>query len=257
MHRLNDICYRFMVLSLFFFSSAVHAQSPEEIAVQAEKAYNQKDYKLAIKNYETILAGGYESMRLYYNLGNAYFRNNEIAPAIYYFEKAKKLSPHNEDILFNLEVANSKLVDKIEQVPELFYKRWWKALLNISDINTLAIMTLIFLAIGIVLFAVYFISLKLIVKKIGFFGGLTFIALFGLMFIGTTQRNHYNSNHHEGIIFAPTVNIKSSPDEKSKDIFVLHEGTKVTLLDVLNDWHEIQIVNGSKGWIKASDFKQI
>lgn len=245
------------LLLVLSFYTAGFAQAPEDLAIQAEKAYNMKDYKLAIKKYESIIAGGYESTKLYYNLGNAYFRNNEFTPAILFYEKAHKLSPHNEDIIFNLEVANSKLIDKVEQVPELFYKRWWKSLLNMTDINTLAFLTIVLLALGLSMFVVYFISTKLIINKIGFFGGIAFVTLFGLSLLVAAQRNHYNTKHHQGIIFAPTVNIKSSPDEKSKDIFVLHEGTKVTLLDILNDWHEIRIENGSKGWIKASQYKLI
>lgn len=245
------------ILLILITSTSIAAQSVEEIATKAAKYYDSKDFKAAIASYEKIIAGGYESTKLYYNLGNAYFRNNEYAPAILYYEKALKLSPHNEDILFNLEVANSKLIDKVELVPELFYKRWWKSILNITDIDTLATLNIIFLAIGLILLTLYFVTVKTLQKKFGFFGGIFFIILFSLSIAVSAQRNHYNTEHHQGIIFAPTVNIKSSPDEKSKDIFVLHEGTKVTVLDALNDWHEIRIGNGSKGWIKATDYRLI
>lgn len=252
-------CRKIAVLVATILLVAFHAagQNPEQLAVQATKAFNTKQYPEAIKLYSKIIAGGYESYALYYNLGNAYYRNNEPAEAILYYEKALKIAPNNEDIKHNIGVVNSNLTDKVEKVPELFYKRWWKLILNMMDIDSLAILTIMLLTLALTLIAVYVAIPNLLIRKISFWSGVTLLLFFGVGVTAASQRNHYLNGQHEAIVFTQTVNIKSSPDENSKDIFVLHEGTKVTLLDVVANWQEIRIANGSVGWIKASDIRKI
>jgi len=252
-------CKKIAVLVATILLVAFHAvaQNPEQEAAQAAKAYNLKQYSEAIALYEKIIDGGYESYALYYNLGNAYFRNNEIAPAIFYYEKGLKLAPHNEDIIHNIEVVNSKLIDKVEMVPELFYKRWWKQVLNFMDIDTLATLNIILLTLALILIAIYIALSNILIRKISFWTGISLLFIFSIGVVAASQRNHYLNEQHEAIIFIQTVNIKSSPDENSKDIFVLHEGTKVTLLDMVAEWQEIRIANGSTGWIKVSDIRKI
>lgn len=252
-------CKKIAVLVATILLAAFHgfAQSPEQLSEQAAKAYNQKQYPEAIALYEKIIAGGSESYSLYYNLGNAYFRNNENAEAVLFYEKALKLAPNNEDIKHNIEVVNSKLIDKVEMVPELFYKRWWKQLLNLMDIDVLATLNILFLTTALILLAIYIAVSNLLIRKISFWTALALLLFFSIGVAAASQRNHYLNAQHEAIIFIQNVNIKSSPDENSKDIFVLHEGTKVKLLDVVADWQEIRIANGSTGWIKASDIRKI
>ncbi len=252
-------CKTIIVLLATLMVSSFHlvAQNPGQLAAQAAKEYNSKAYTEAISTYSKIIAGGYESYALYYNLGNAYFRTNELAEAVYYYEKALKFAPHNEDIIHNIEVVNSKLTDKVEKVPELFYKRWWKGVLNLMSIDTFATVNILLLSLSLLLFALYIALPGLLIRKISFWGGLFLLLLFTIGAIAASQQNHYLNNHHEAIIFTETVNIKSSPDENSKDIFVLHEGTKVTLLDLVAEWQEIRIANGSIGWIKNSDIRKI
>ena len=252
-------CKKIAVLIAVMLLAAFHSysQSPDQLAVQAAKEYNSMHFPAAIKLYEKIIEGGYESYALYYNLGNAYFRNNETAQAILYYEKALKLSPNNEDIKHNIEVINNKLTDKVEKIPELFYKRWWKYVINLMDIDMLAALNIVLLTLALLLLTFYIAIPNLMIRKFSFWAGVTLLLFFSLGVIAASQRNHIITSNHEAIVFAPTVNIKSSPDENSKDIFVLHEGTKVTLMDIVAEWQEIRISNGSVGWIKASDIKKI
>lgn len=243
--------------TILLFAFRAHAQNPEQLAQQAAKAYNNKQYPEAINLYEKIVSAGYESAGLYYNLGNAYFRTNEMAPAVWYFEKALKIEPNNDNIKNNIDVVNSKLADKVETVPELFYKKWWKGLVNYFTLSTMAILNIVFLTISLILIALYISLSQLLFRKIAFWSGLFFFIFFCIGSIAASQRNHYINNEHQAIVFEPTVNIKSSPDENSKEIFVLHEGTKVTLLDVVADWQEIKIANGSIGWIRSSYLRKI
>ena len=246
----------FIAMLLLVAFQAV-SQNPEQLAAKAAKSYNNLQFADAIAQYEKIISSGYESYSLYYNLGNAYFRNNELAHAVLNYEKALKIAPNNENILHNIGVVNSKLVDKVETIPELFYIRWWKQLLNLMDIETQSILNIVLFTFGLSLIAVYIAANNLAIRKISFWTGIAFLLLFGVGSIAASQRNHYLTEHHEAIVFSQTVNIKSSPDENSKDIFVLHEGIKVTLLDVVADWQEIRIANGSVGWIKTLDIKKI
>ncbi len=246
-----------MIATILLVAFQAIAQNPDALAAQAAKAYNSKQYTEAISLYEKIIAGGNESYALYYNLGNAYFRTNENAQAVYFYEKALKLAPNNEDIINNIEVVNSKLTDKVETVPELFYKRWWKEIVNLMSLNTLALINIVLLTLALLLIAGYIASSNILVRKISFWTGISFFLLFSVGILAASQRNHYLKNKHQAIVFAQTVNIKSSPDDNSKDIFVLHEGTKVTLLDKVADWQEIRISNGSIGWIRSSDIKEI
>jgi tetratricopeptide (TPR) repeat protein len=252
-------CKNIVVLAAAILLLAFHAtgQSPEQTAAQAAKAYNSKQYTEAIAAYTKIIAGGYESYSLYYNLGNAYFRNNELAQAVLYYEKALKLEPNSEDVQYNIEVVNSKLVDKVEKVPELFYKKWWKQLVNMLSIDTLALVSILLLTLSLLLIAIYIAAVNIMIRKICFWSGAILLLTFGISVTAASQRNHYIVNQHEAIVFTANVNIKSSPDENSKDIFVLHEGIKVILLDEVSQWQEIRIANGSVGWIKNSDLRKI
>jgi len=246
-----------LVATILLVAFQAVAQDNEQLAAQAAKAYNTRHYPEAIAKYEKIIDGGYESYALYYNLGNAYFRNNETAQAILYYEKALKIAPNNEDIKHNIEVVNSKLNDKVEMVPELFYKRWWKMILNMMDIDVLAVVNIILFTLALLFIAIYIAVSNILIRKFSFWTGISLMFLFGIGVLAASQRNHYLNNQHEAIVFMPTVNIKSSPDDNSKDIFVLHEGTKVKLLDIVAQWQEIRIANGSVGWIKTSDIRKI
>jgi len=249
--------YFLLAVTTLLITSYAAGQSPEQTAIQAAKAYNNKQFKAASELYEKIIASGYESYAVYYNLGNACYRNNEPTKAILYYEKALKIEPNNEDILHNVEVINSKAADKMDRVPELFYKRWWKNIVNSTDLNTLSILTILLISFSLLSFSFYIASANIVLRKTGFWLGITFLVLFAVGMVAASQRNHYLVNSHEAIVFEPTVNIKSSPDENSKDIFVLHEGTKVTLLDEVAEWQEIRISNGSIGWIKSTDLRKI
>lgn len=248
----------FLTILLFLTGvQKVAAQNPDALAQQAAKAFTAHQFEASIVLYNKIVAQGYESAALYYNLGNAYFRNNQLPEAVLYYEKALKLSPNDEDIRHNIGVVNSKLTDKVEQVPELFYKRWWKSLSNSMNINTLGIVNLVLLTISLLLIIVYIVSNMVIIKKLSFWSACVLFLLFITGSLAASHRQHYLKNQHEAIVFSPTVNIKSSPDANSKDIFVLHEGTKVKLLDEVANWQEIRIANGSTGWILNNELRKI
>lgn len=245
------------IISLLSLTVAVFAMDYRLTITQANKAYSDGLYTNALELYKQVIKDGYESADLYYNIGNVYYKMNDFTSAILFYERAKKLNPGSEDIEYNLKVANSKISDKIEPIPELFYRRWYTSLARQFSADTWAKMGIIVFILSLVLAAFYVISRILFVRKLGFWLGivLLFLSAFCLLF---AYQNFSNlKNQTEAIIFAPTVTIKSSPDDKSIDLFVLHEGTKVQLLDQIGNWFEIKIVNGSIGWLPASSVERI
>jgi tetratricopeptide (TPR) repeat protein len=242
---------------LLFLACLTYATESQVVIAKANKAYNDGLYPLAIEQYKAVLKSGLESPELYYNLGNAFYKQNDYASAILYYEKAMKLDPSSEDINFNLNVTNSKIADKIEPLPELFYKRWYRSVVEMMPVDSWAWKGIIFLVIALSGGALYYISRRLLLRKIGFWTGLVclFCSVFSLSFAYQGYQTYRNNK--EAVIFTPTVTLKSSPDEKSIDLFVLHEGTKVRVIDNIGTWYEIRIPNGSVGWLPVSSVERI
>lgn len=238
-------------------SSYANTDKQEALAKQAATAYQQKAYGQAIGLYQQILASGYESAPLYYNLGNACYRNNDIASGILYYEKALKLSPNDDDVQFNLEIARSRLLDKVDKVPELFFVKWWNGLVQMAGSGAIAIASLLALALTLVSALGFLTSANMLLRKTGFYAGMVSLLLWLLLLAISYTRYSLGLHSREAIVFDQVLNVKSSPDENSKDIFVLHEGTKVRLEDELGAWVEIKIDNGNKGWVKPGALKSI
>lgn len=232
-------------------------QDLQQLYQLASTQYKSRNYDAAAKTYEKILLEGYESAPLYFNLGNVYYKMNEIPTAIWYYEKARKTDPGDEDIQFNLKLANTKVVDKIESVPELFFHRWWKNIRGWYAPDGWARLTIILLAAFFFMTALYLLIKKVIMRKLSFWVAFVLLIATSLTFTFAYQSWKLRNEQQEAIIFSPAVNVKSSPDENSVNIFVLHEGTKVTVTDNLGDWYKILIANGSVGWVKSDVMKII
>ncbi len=245
----------FFILGIISFSS--FASDYQLQVAKGNTAYSAGKYKEAVQAYTSLVTQGLESKDLFYNLGNSYFKLNDIPHAILWYERAKRLDPGSEDVTFNLNVANSKITDKIEPLPEFFLKRWLRNLTGLYSVDAWAKSGIAFLIAALALFSLYVASRVLILRKLGFWTGfltLIFSVIF-LLFAWTG----YNSliSEQSAIIINPTVTVKSSPDEKSTDIFVIHEGCKVQLVDHIGNWYEIRIVNGSVGWVEMGNFEKI
>ena len=248
---------KLLVVFLFLLPGLTFAVNPEITVAKANKAYTDGFFDNAIELYKSVISEGYESVDLYYNLGNACYKQNDISSAILYYEKAHKLDPGNEDVNFNLKIANTKITDKIESIPELFYKRWYRKLIESYSVDKWSKTGLVFLCLGLIAGLFYFVSRTLITRKFGFWLGIVLILISLFSFLFAWQSYNDIMHRKEAIIFAPTVTIKSSPDEKSVDLFVLHEGAKVELIDNIGTWYEIRITNGSVGWLNESTVERI
>lgn len=247
----------FFTFLIFFSFLQVIAEENMLLVDEAGKKYNDGLYQSAIELYERVLQNGYESFELYYNLGNSFFKINDMASAILYYEKARKINPNDEDVNFNLVIANNRIVDKIETVPELFYIRWWKTLIHALDVDQWAWVSIISFTLALGMTLMFLISGQINYRKFGFWLGIMFFVFSLSSFALANQRYKSFNSDHEAIIFTPTVTVKSSPNETSIDLFVIHEGTKVQLTDHIGAWYEIRIANGSVGWISETDLRKI
>jgi tetratricopeptide (TPR) repeat protein len=232
-------------------------QGSNVLVEKANKAYADGLYAEAADLYKKVAASGYEAPELYYNLGNACFKLNDFPAAILWYERARRLDPGNEDILFNLNVANSKIADKIEPVPEMFYVRWYFMLINRLPADGWALITIVCFLAAIAAATLYLLANRLFLRKIGFWSAATFLVLFLFALLFAFSASSRVRNVREAVIMTPTVTVKSSPDDKSVDLFVLHEGTKVRILDRIGTWNEIRIANGSVGWLQTGVMEQI
>lgn len=250
-----------ILLILFPLVAVCHAASAkadtDKIWNDANTAYINADYVSAIKGYEELLDSGFESGKLYLNLGNAYFKRGMNGKAILNYNKALKLSPTDDDIRYNLSIANTYVQDKIDAVPVFFLKRWLAGLGDSLSSNTWAVLSLLFFVLTLFGAGAYLLLQRVLWQKAGFFVGLVSLAGFVLTIVyaavGRSERLHPTG----AIVMSTAAPVKSSPDQGSKDIFVLHEGTKVEVGDSLGDWREIRIADGNKGWIQGTSIEMI
>ena len=223
----------------------------------ADSAYVNGNYQEAIKVYESLLKHG-ESAELYYNLGNAYYRTENITRAVLNYERALLLSPGDGDIRFNLQIARSKTIDKIVPESEMFFVTWYRSLVNIMSVDGWGRMALVSLALVIVLFLVYLFSARVWVQKVGFFGGGILLVVFVFSNFFAWQQRQQLLNREGAIVVAPSVTVKSTPAQNGTDLFILHEGTKVVITDgSMKSWREIRLADGKKGWIESKKIELI
>ena len=246
-----------ILLCMMIFTLNAYSSENQLIIAKGNNAYSTGKYKEAIEAYNSLVSKGYESTYLYYNLGNACFKLNDIPHAILWYERAKRLDPGNADVRFNLNVANSKISDKIDPLPEFFLKRWLRAVTDQFSTDRWAVLGIGFLVAALLLFSLYLASRVLFLRKLGFWAGFSSLIIAFAFLLFAWGSYHSLESEQSAIITNPTVTVKSSPDDKSTDIFVVHEGCKIQLVDHIGNWYEIRIANGSVGWVMQDNFEKI
>ena len=242
-----------VVMLMLLLPMAAHAVTKAE----ADSAYVRGQYQQAIAHYEALLKQG-ASADLYYNLGNAYYRTENIPEAVLNYERALLLSPGDRDIRFNLQIARSKTFDKIVPESEMFFVTWYRSLVSMMSVDGWARTALVALALTIILLLVYLFSERIWLRKAGFFGGVALLVLFVGANIFAWQQKKDLLNRKGAIIFAPAVTVKSTPAANGTDLFILHEGTKVVITDgSMKEWKEIRLADGKEGWIESKHIRVI
>ena len=243
---------RYILIIVFislFISIAVSQDTNKDKFYQGVTYFTAGSYKEALQIWTDIYNTGYRSANLDYNIGNAYFKLNNIPSAILFYERAYLLKPADENINYNLQIARTLIVDRFQEIPELFFIKWYNFVSLFLSTNSWAKISISSFILFLLLLSLYIYSSRYRHKIFGFWLGVFFIVL-SLISLAFTIRNKslvYDS--HKAIISSPMVNGKSSPDKSGNDIFVLHEGTKVTVEDEVGEWSEIRLSDGNKGWV--------
>lgn len=235
----------------------VRAAEVDSLKVLGDSAFAKEDFKTAATHYKAIAKMG-ESAEVCYNLGCCYYRLDDMARSVLWFERAALLDPSDEDIRFNLDMARSKTIDRITPRHEMFFTAAWYSMTSWQSADEWAKWAVAFFVGMLLFFIMYFFSADIIVRKIGFFG-----ALLSLVVVLLTNALAYSQRRMQversgAIVMTPAVTVKSTPSKSGTDLFVLHEGTRVEILDnTMKEWVEVQIADGKVGWMEREQLEQI
>ncbi len=225
---------------------------------EADVLYSSGAYEQALHAYESIITTRGISSELYYNIGNCYYKMNDIAKAILNYERAMLLNPNDDVIHFNLELAKSKTIDKITPLSELFFVSWSIWFVNLLGTNTWAILVVISFICLIVCFFVYLFCHQIVIRKLSFLISIAFLIMCVTFNISSYVQKKKMIDRNKAIVMQPIVTVKSTPDSSGTDLFVLHEGVKVEIKDgAMSEWKEIRIEDGNVGWIPSKSIEVI
>jgi hypothetical protein len=230
---------------------------PELLMKTANDLYKNNQYQSAIDVYNKVVEHGYEGTSLYYNLGNAHYRLGKVGYAILFYEKALKYSPSDEDTKHNLALAKLNIKDKVDELPPFFIFNIWEGLLSSFSISGWTFSAYIIFILLLVFIVAYFFSNSSTQQRISFFTGvaISVLLILSIIFLAVKMNKEYNVK--DGIIVENVVTVKSSPDNSSKDEFIVHEGLKVRFEDKVDDWIKIRLTDGKVGWVLEKNLKQI
>lgn len=246
----------YVILFMVMVVAEVSATT-DSLYQKANNFYQEGEFETALNAYRDIVDAGLESSDLYYNMGNAAYRSNNIGYAVLYYEKALKLDPSHKDALHNLDFISRFRVDTFEQVPELFFRSWTSALVKIFSEQVWSILAIILFIIILVNLLIYLFSHRLFIKKAGFVTAVVGMVLFIISFSSGLAQHRNITRPDAAIILSPSVVVKSSPSDTGTELFILHEGTRVRVNEEVSGWHNIRVIDGREGWIQAIDFESI
>ena len=250
---------RIIILTALLLMSVVGvmAQTSAERWEAGNRAYIEGNYDKAIEEYTAILDGGEYSMKLYYNLANAYFKAGAMGKAILYYNKALRIAPSQEDIRHNLALAEAQTKDRIAVIPEFFLNRWLRTLRNSMSCTAWSVLSLVWFGVLLAFGVLFLLASQVRWRKVGFYGALCAFVLFvATTSFAVSSRNDMLS-HNEAVVMGTAISVKSSPDRSATDLFVLHEGTKVEILTEVDEWVEVVIADGKKGWTERKNIEEI
>ena len=242
---------------LLFFSIISNAQAVDSLFVEANTLYKNDQYTQALQLYKDVENKKVISSALYFNMANAYFKTNQVAPSIYYYEKALQLNPNDEDILFNLDYANRMIIDNIEPLPKSLGQKFRENIVLKLNYNTWATLAVIFALLFAILFLLYHFSNSTSTKRIYF---ITSIVTAIIVLVNVTlahQNKKIVQSTKYAIVFAAQTDVRSAPTQTGEINFELHEGTKVKVLETIDNWKKIKLADGNTGWINVEDIREI
>ncbi len=247
---------KLIFLYFLIFTSLGFAQN-EELFEKANNAYQSGNYQEAVKDYQKILDNGEVSAELYYNLGNAHYKLNHVAPSIYYYEKALQLQPRDKDIKNNIQFARNMAIDDIEEVEQTGLNQRFHALISTFSFSAWAWIAIGFSVVFVVLFLLYYFSVRPVYKRI-FLGTAVFSLLCCIVsVVFAFQQQSYIENNQYAIVFSEEAEVRDEPNLRGDASFELHEGTKARVLEDYQEWSKIELANGTQGWINSSELRKL
>lgn len=237
----------FTTLIFIFLNS--FGNSLEDSLQAGNLLYSQEKFEDAIRAYEYVIEQGYEAPELYYNLGNAYFKSHKITYSILNYEKALLLDPRNEDTQYNLDLAKSFVIDKIELVPGFILSEWHHAFVNLFSSDVWAIISISSFVLLLLTLSLYLYLRKYGIKKLFFWLSVLLLYVTISSFVFSYHHRRLLLNPDTALVLSPSITVESSPDQSGTDLFLIHEGTKLTVKESVGDWTKIRLSDGKEGWV--------
>lgn len=245
----------FYILALLF--SAITLGQSNALFEKGNTLYNQGEYEDAINTYKIILESNVHSAELYYNLGNAYYKLNEVAPSVFYYEKALQLAPNDVDIKNNLAFARNMTIDAIETIPEAGLTKFINNIASKMTFDGWAKTAVVLVCCFVVLFLCYYFVYASMGKRMAFIGSIACIILVGITLTMAFHKYNLDKNNRPAIVFSKESKVRTEPNSRSEESFTLHEGTKVQILENVQSWNKIKLADGKTGWIQDGDIKAL
>ena len=245
----HTLLFLMLILSGFLTSAQ---ETNEQLWEKANSLYVAEEYLQAISVYNQVLDSGEESAKLYFNLGNAYFKINDINNAILNYERAKLLAPNDDDIEFNILFANQFVTTSIESLPKPFFLRWKESVINMFSVNTWSVLHIATFILFLTALGLFIFGRSVPLRKISFWTGIVLIIFSGFSYSFAGGQKKKIENRNQAIVFCPRTTVKSAPSETGTDLFIIYEGFKVEVIDSLNSWKEIKLSDGNQGWLPES-----
>ncbi|MFD2822637.1 tetratricopeptide repeat protein [Lacinutrix iliipiscaria] len=240
---------------LIALATTISVAQNDALFEQGNALYNEGKFSEAISKYERILDTKKHSAELYFNLGNAHYKLNNIAPSIYYFEKALLLAPNDKEILHNIAFARNMTVDDIDRIPEVGFSKLFKNLTNKLSFDTWAYISVFAMSFFVLLYLMYYFSYSTAKKRLAFIGSLSFLVVTCMALFFAFNKFNIDKDDQPAIVFSQEALVKSEPNLRSEESFRLHEGTKVQILDTVKNWKKIKLTDGTTGWISSEHIK--
>ncbi len=251
---------RVLSFTLLFLMLALDGKSlenPENLFQKANQAYKDKAFDEAIQLYDSLYQASYYSPNLFFNLGNAYYKTDQIPESILFYEKAQKITGYREDIAHNLSLAREQIPDRVEAETPILLKKWWNTAIRYFSPSTWGALSILLLWLFTLAVAGFLFLRTPWLQRLSLFIGILGLVLCVGTSIITFKRHQYTIRANKGVIFSPSVYVKSAPDKDSKELFILHGGTKVALHDKLENWLKVELADDKKGWVRAKTVKVI
>lgn len=249
--------YTYIIIAILFSSGLQAKTTADSLFSVASTFYAEGNYQSAGEHYEAILVRGFESAEVYYNLGNCYYSQENYPRAILNFERALLLNPGDDNIEYNLAKARIFTIDKIEEIPQFVIRRWINSVIILMHSNAWAIVSLVAFIVMLAMFLLYFLSTNISRKRAGFYIAIIALIISAGSYYLASKSKQLVVNSNGAIVMSATVTAKGSPRDSGTDLFIIHEGTKVAIVNSLDDWYEIKLSDGKQGWLRSNAIEPI